>query len=56
MKSTFVCPRINRSPLVGHDFFMYFLFLFFVRKNSSSCDCTEIRIHVPTSEGFEVTN
>ena len=22
----------------------------------SSCDCTEIRTHVPTSEGFEVTN
>ena len=29
---------------------------FFVRKNSSSCDCTDIRTHVPTSEGFEVTN
>ena len=33
-----------------------FLFLFFVRKNPNSCDCTEIRTHVPTSEGFEVTN
>ena len=30
--------------LVGHD----------ARKNPSSCDCTEIRTHVPTSEGFEV--
>ena len=30
--------------------------IFFVRKNPSSCDCTEIRTHVPTSEGFEVTN
>ena len=28
----------------------------FVRKYLSSCDCTEIRTHVPTSEGFEVTN
>ena len=24
------------------------------RKNPSSCDCTGIRTHVPTSEGFEV--
>ena len=40
---------INRSPLVGH-------FLFFVRKNPSSCDDTEIRTHVSTSGGFEVTN
>ena len=38
-------PRINRSPLVvGHAFFF-----FFVRKNPSSCDCTEIRTHVLTS-------
>ena len=29
-----------------------FLFHFFVRKNPSSCECTEIRFHVPTSEGF----
>ena len=28
---------------------------FFVRKNLSSCDCTEIRTHVPTPEDFEVT-
>ena len=28
----------------------------FVRKNTSSCDDTEIRTHVPTSEGFEFTN
>ena len=26
------------------------------RKNPSSCDSTKIRTHVPTSEGFEVTN
>ena len=25
-----------------------------MRKNPSSCDCTDIRTHVPTSEGFEV--
>ena len=30
--------------------------IYFVRKNPISCDCTEIRIQVPTSEGFEVTN
>ena len=30
-------------------------FYFLVRKNPGSCDCTEIRTHVPTSEGFEVT-
>ena len=36
----------NRSSLVGHD----------VRKNTSLCDCAEIRTHVLTSEGFEVTN
>ena len=48
VKSNFVYPRHNnRSPLVGHD----------VRESSSSCDCAEIRTHVPaTSEGFEVTN
>ena len=39
----------NRSPHVRH-------FFFFVRKNPNSCDDTEIRTHVPTSEGFEVTN
>ena len=27
-----------------------------LRKNPSSCDCTEIRTHVPALEGFEVTN
>ena len=27
-----------------------------VKKNPSSCDDTGIRTHVPTSEGFEVTN
>ena len=33
-----------------------FLFVLLVRKNPSSCDCTEIRTHVLMSEGFEVTN
>ena len=45
VKSNSVYPRNNRSPL-GHN----------VRKNHSSCDCAEIPTHVPTSEGFEVTN
>ena len=34
----------------------FFSFIVFVKKNPGSCDCTEIRTHVPTSEGFEVTN
>ena len=50
--STFLLRRLrfNRSPLVGHFFFVC------VWKNPSSCDDTEIRTHVPTSEGFEVIN
>ena len=40
VKSNFVYPRNNRSPLVGHD----------VRENHSSYDCSEIRTQVPTSE------
>ena len=36
--------------------FFFIYFYLFVRKNPSSCDDTEIRTHVPTSEGFEVTN
>ena len=40
-----------RSLLVGHCFCFCF-----VRKNPSSCDDTEIRTHVPASEGFEITN
>ena len=47
VRSNSVYPRHNiRSPLLGHD----------VRKNTSSFDCAEIRTHVPTPEGFEVTN
>ena len=34
----------------------FFFFFFFWSKNFSSCDDTEIRTHIPTSEGFEVTN
>ena len=36
----FVDPRTNHSPLVRH--YYYYLFIF-VRKNPSSCDCTEGR-------------
>ena len=46
VKSNLVYPRINRPPLVGHD----------VRENPTSCDCAEIRTHVPTSGGFRVAN
>ena len=35
---------------------IFILFYFFAKKYSRSCDCTGIRTHVPTSEGFEVTN
>ena len=41
--------------LLGFVLYYYYLFIF-VRKNLSSCDDTEIRTHVPTSDGFEVTN
>ena len=37
---------LRRSTLVGHD----------VKEIPGSCDCVEIRTHVPTSEGFEITN
>ena len=46
VKSNFMYPRNNRSPLVWLD----------MRKNPSSCACAEIRIRVTTSEGFEVTD
>ena len=48
-------PSSNQSfsTLVG---LVFFCFCFFVRKNLSSCDCTEIQTHVPTSEGLEVTH
>ena len=42
VKSNFVDPRSDRSPLVGHD--CLFLFLFFLRKDPSLCDCIEIRL------------
>ena len=51
VKSSFVYPRNNRSPLVG-----IISFFFFVRKNPSSCDCTGIQTPVPTSEGFNMIN
>ena len=35
---------------------VYIYIYIFVRKNLSSCDCTGIQTHVPTSECFEVTN
>ena len=44
-----------RSLLVGHSYCLFFIF-YLVRKSPSSCYDTEIRTHVPTSEGFEVTN
>ena len=43
------CVPTNKSFSICWD-------ILFVRKNPSSCDCTEVRTHVPTSEGFEITN
>ena len=43
------------SIIICRTLLFYFI-SFFVRKNLSPCDCIEIRTHVPTSEGFEVTN
>ena len=47
------CELTNQSfsTFVGHDFY----FIFLSGKIPSSCGCTGIRIHVPTSDGFEVT-
>ena len=58
VKSHFLYPRIYSSPLVGHDFYYYIYIepIYFVSENLRSCDCTEVRTHVPTSEGFEHTN
>ena len=42
--------------IVLHLLGILFYFIFIMRKNPSSRDCTEIQTHVPTSEGFEVTN
>ena len=55
VKWNFLYPRMNRSPLIiGH--FLTFFFIIFVRKNTNSCDCAEVRADVvPTSDGFEVT-
>ena len=52
VNSNFVYPQINRSILVEH----YLHFILFVRNSPGSCVCTEIRTHVSTSKGFEVTN
>ena len=47
----------NFCALTTYSFSTYSAFLFiFVRKISSSCDCTGTRTHVPTSEGFKVTD
>ena len=50
------CVPLNKSFSNCWACFFRFSFNFSVRKNPSSCECTEIRTHVPTSEGFEVTN
>ena len=46
------------SPCWVFIIIIIIFFFFFARKNEnpSSCDDIEIRTHVPTSEGFEVTN
>ena len=49
VKSNYLYPRINRSPLVGYDFFFIAVF---GSKNPSLCDCTEIQTDGPTSKRF----
>ena len=44
------------NELIDLHLLSIFFFFLFVGKNPSSCDDTEIRTLVPTSEGFEVTN
>ena len=56
VKSSFAYKRINRSSLVGHFFLIYIPVYIFCEEIPSLCDCKEIRTHVPTSEGFDVTN
>ena len=51
-KDLFLSLQINDLIVLHLGIF----YLFIVRKNPSSCDDIEIRTHVPTSEGFEVTN
>ena len=48
--------EVEFCALMNYSFSTCWAFIYFVRKNPSSCDCTGIRTHVPTSEGFEVTN
>ena len=52
----FFCEEKSHGIFVESIIFIYVFYLFIARKNPSSCDCTEIRTHVPTSEGLEVTN
>ena len=50
------CVPTNQSfSTCGHGFLFYYLSIF-VSKNPGSCDGTEIRTRVSTSESFEVTN
>ena len=44
VKSNFVCQRFHRSPLVGHFYFI--LYLFFIEENPVYRD----RTHVPTCQ------
>ena len=51
--SRFLCTiDLIVLPLLG----IYIYLVYFMRQNPSSCEDTEIRTHIPTSEGFEVTN
>ena len=52
------CSRTlcTRELIVLHLLLGMIFFFVCVRKSPDSWDCTETRTHVPTSEGFEVTN
>ena len=51
-----VDSKVKFCVLTNYSFSTCWAFFVFARKNPSSCDCTEIQTHVPTSDGFEVTN
>ena len=51
-----ICDDHTYIHTIIHTCLLSIFFFFFARKNPSSCDYTEIRTHVPTSEDFLVTN
>ena len=48
--------KVELCVLTNLSFSPYWRYIYFARKNPSSCDSSGIRTHIPTSEGFEVKN